>query len=160
MSKYIEIKRDNPEQVRLHIRKNVLARWGEPTVDFPSLTDLIFEQAGMPLDTEIKLFSGRWVGGEYHLKQFARGAYNPLTHTIYSAVGVNVNAGLPHPSHLPGATWEELRDSAPNMAMSKLIRNALQASHVGGEELYGRERELYVEHAADIRFLDASADAR
>lgn len=160
MSRYTEIEREDPDQVRLFLRKSVLDRWGQPTVDFPSLSDLIFEGAGLPRDTKIKLFSGRWVGHEYGLRDLVRGGYNPFTHTIYSAVGLNMTLGLPHPNDLPRETQLERQGSASNAAMEKLVPGVLRAAHVRGEERRERTAELYAEHAADILFLDAPSRTR
>lgn len=160
MSRYREIEREDPDEVRLFLRDSVLARWGEPTVNFPSLSELVFEQVGLPRDTKIKLFSGRWVGHEYGLRGLVRGGYNPFTHTIYSAVGFNFTHGLPSSSNLDREMRDQMRGSASNAAMEKLIHGALRAAHVRGQERHEKESELYAEHAADILFLDASASAR
>lgn len=144
-------------QVEVLVRQSVLDRWGEPTVDFEGLTEMV-KAAGLPEDTRIKLFSGRWVGGTGELKKLARGGHVPLTKTIYSGVGLNGTVGMVHPSEIPQAAQDELI-GAPTAAMRKLVHNALRASGVRGETLRERERELYAQHAADIQFEAASPDA-
>lgn len=158
--KYKSVPGRKDGQVEVLVRRSVIERFGDPTVDFDSLTRLVGELGLSPERTRIKLFSGRWVGHEYHLRKFAKGGKAPFSNTIYSGVGLNGTVDLPHPTDLPREMQEELFTGARNAAMSKLVHNMLRASGIHGAVLQEREHELYQSHAGDIQFLNPSPEAR
>jgi hypothetical protein len=158
MSRYMEVQSEQLDHVGVFVRKNVIARWGEPTVDFDNLSKLVVEDAGLSEDTKIKLISGRWVGDEPSLRLFAMGGHVPLTNTIYSGVGVNNRpAGSPSSHGLSPERDAHIRDHG-TATMNKLVYNVLRAAGVRGAEFVERGQALYYEHAGDIQFTDPIKD--
>jgi hypothetical protein len=151
-------------QPEVLVRDSVLRRWGEPTVDFDGLADMAREAGLEPGKTKIKLYSGRWTGGSYEfgINRFARGRHIPFTNTIYSGVGPNGAAGLPHRSELPEEVRSELGGGFGDQTatMGKLVHNVLRAAGVRGSAIYEKQRELYRDHAGDIQFENPSPEAR
>jgi hypothetical protein len=152
--KYTPVPGRQEGQVEVLLRRSVAKRYGQPTVDFDGLTEMVRDAGLPPEKTKIKLYDGIIWGDESSFRKLAIGGRIPLTNTIYSAVRVNNRPpGFPNSNNL-SPEQQDLADHH-TAVMEKLTHNVLRAAGVRGPELVEQRHEVFAEHAGDIRFEDS-----